>query len=130
YQLQVDVMPDLQDETAVRVGFTDSGVSKNNRMIERHHAAYGAYWRSYDFADNKGRQSLFEHPLGPTNGETSFKQDGGEMIFHLPNGLLGFMIVDKNGKRIDKAPVEIVSDPQRPDQKVTTGLSCMSCHSR
>src|SRR5439155_22209217 len=27
-------------------------------------------------------------------------------------------------------PIEIVSDPQRPDHRVETGLSCMSCHSR
>jgi mono/diheme cytochrome c family protein len=128
--LQVDVMQDIQDENVVRAGFNDSGVSKNNRLLERHHAVHGAYWRSYDFADNKGRQSIFEHPLGPTNGETSFKQDGGEMIFHLPNGLCGYMIVDRNGKRIDKAPVEIVSDPGRPDQRVETGISCMSCHAR
>jgi WD40 repeat protein/mono/diheme cytochrome c family protein len=128
--LQVDVIQDLQDESAVRAGFNNSGVSKNNRIIERHDAVYGAYWRSYDFNDNKGRQSVFEHPLGPTNGETSFKQAGGEMIFHLPNGLHGYLIVDAQGRRIDKAPVEIVSDPQRPDQRVETGLSCMSCHAR
>jgi mono/diheme cytochrome c family protein len=128
--LQVEVMQNLQDECAVRAGFNDSGVSKNNRIIERHDAVYGAYWRSYDFSDNKARQSIFEHPLGPTSGTTSFKQAGGEMIFHLPNGLHGYLIVDGQGRRLDKAPVEIVSDPQRPDQRVETGLSCMSCHAR
>jgi mono/diheme cytochrome c family protein len=128
--LQVDVMQHLQDESAVRAGFNDSGVSINNRIIERHDAVYGAYWRSYDFSDNKARQSVFEHPLGPARGATSFKQAGGEMIFHLPNGLYGYLIVDGQGRRLDKAPVEIVSDPQRPDQRVETGLSCMSCHAR
>src|SRR5205814_2320446 len=54
--LQVDVMQDVQDENVVRAGFNDSGVSKNNRVIERHDAVFGAYWRSYDFAANKGRQ--------------------------------------------------------------------------
>jgi mono/diheme cytochrome c family protein len=128
--LQVDVAQDLADENAVRAGFNDSGVSKNNRVLERHDAAFGAYWRSYDFAGNKGRQSVFEHPLGPNNGETSFRPDGGEMIFHLPNGLLAFLIVDGLGRRIDKAPGDIVSDPLRPDQRVTAGLSCMNCHAR
>jgi mono/diheme cytochrome c family protein len=128
--LQVEVLQNLQDESALRAGFNDSGVSKNNRIIERHDAVYGAYWRSYDFSDNKARQSVFEHPLGPTSGETSFKHAGGEMIFHLPNGLHGYLIVDGQGRRLDKAPVEIVSDPQRPDQRVETGLSCMSCHAR
>jgi mono/diheme cytochrome c family protein len=126
--LQVDVPADIEEETAVRAGFNDSGVSRNNRLIERHDAAFGAYWRSYDFADNTGRHNLFEHPLGPAAGETSFAHAGGEVIFHLPNGLHGFLLVDALGRRIDKAPVEIVSDPKRPDRRVETGLSCMSCH--
>jgi mono/diheme cytochrome c family protein len=126
--LQVDVPEDLRDATAVRAGFNGSGVSRNNRLIERHDAAFGAYWRSYDFAGNTGRQSLFEHPLGPLAGATSFAHAGGEVIFHLPNGLLGFLLVDGGGRRIDQAPAEIVSDPGRPDRRVETGISCLSCH--
>jgi len=113
-----------------RAGFNDSGVSKNNRLLERHDAAYGTYWRSYDFATNTGRQNLFEHPLGPNAGATSFQPAGGEMIFHLPNGLQAYMLVDAKGQRINKGPTEIVADPRRPDQRVETGISCMSCHAR
>jgi hypothetical protein len=40
----------------------------------------------------------------------------------------GYMLVDREGKRIDKGPTEIVSDPKRPDKAVTNGVSCMSCH--
>jgi WD40 repeat protein/mono/diheme cytochrome c family protein len=126
--LQVDVSADLQDESAARAGFNGSGVAKNNRLIQRHHAAHGFYWRSYDFSDNSGRQNLFEHPLGPDSGRSSFEHAGGEIIFRLPNGLLGFMLVNEKGLRVDKAPVEIVSDPKRPDRRVETGLSCFSCH--
>jgi mono/diheme cytochrome c family protein len=129
-QLQVDVAADVQDDNIMRAGFNDSGVSKNNRLLERHDSAYGAYWRSYDFASNTGRQNLFEHPLGPNTGATSFQPAGGEMIFHLPNGLQAYMLVDGKGKRIDKGPIEIVADPRRPDQRVETGISCMSCHAR
>jgi mono/diheme cytochrome c family protein len=128
--LQVDVPGDLQDDNVLRAGFNDSGVSRNNRLIERHDAAWGALWRSHDFAGNTGRQNLFEHPLGPNTGETSFQPAGGEIIFHLPNGLQAFMLVDAVGRRIDKGPAEIVSDPRRPDQRVETGISCMSCHAR
>jgi len=52
------------------------------------------------------------------------------MIFHLPNGLQAYMLMDALGRRIDKAPGEIVADPRRPDQRVETGISCMSCHAR
>lgn len=128
--LQIDVAADLQADSVMRSGFNDSGVSKNNRLLERHDSPHGAYWRSYDFAANTGRQSLFEHPIGPNTGEVSFQPAGGEMIFHLPNGLQGYMLVDGKGKRIDKGPIEIVADPRRPDSRVETGISCMSCHAR
>jgi mono/diheme cytochrome c family protein len=128
--LQVDVAGDIEDDNLMRAGFNDSGVSRNNRLIERHDAVFGSFWRSYDFSANSGRQNLFEHPLGPNAGATSFRPTGGEIIFHLPNGLLAYMLVDGQGKRIDKAPVEIVADPRRPDQRVQTGISCMSCHAR
>jgi mono/diheme cytochrome c family protein len=128
--LQVDVAAHIQDDNIIRAGFNDSGVSKNNRLLERHDAAYGTFWRSYDFSNNTGRQNLFEHPVGPNAGAISFQPAGGEMIFHLPNGLQAYMLVDGKGKRIDKGPIEIVADPRRPDQKVETGISCMSCHAR
>jgi hypothetical protein len=129
-QLRVDVLSNIDEETALRAGFNDSGVSKNNRLIERHDAAFGAYWRSYDFSDNLDRQNLFDHPLGPAPGQNSFVHAGGEIIFNLPNGLQGYLLVDGNGRRVDRAPVEIVSDPNRPDRFVESGLSCMSCHVR
>jgi hypothetical protein len=124
----VDLLGDVRDENAARAGFNESGVSRNNRIIERHDANYGAYWRTYDFADNTERRNVFRHPLGPAAGGGSFAPDGGEIIFHLPNGLQGYMLVDGSGRRIDRAPVEIVSDPKRPDRVVENGLSCMTCH--
>jgi hypothetical protein len=68
-------------------------------------------------------------PLGPDEDRpTSFQHDGGEIIYSLPNGLQGYMLVDGRGRRIDKGPTEIVSDPRRPDRAVVNGLSCMACH--
>ncbi|HEV3261739.1 MAG TPA: c-type cytochrome domain-containing protein [Gemmataceae bacterium] len=127
-QLRVDAALDIQEDRVARAGFNGSGVSKNNRLIERHDAGFGAYWRSYDFSDNTDRQNLFDHPLGPQPGQNSFEHAGGEIIFNLPNGLQGYMLVDGNGRRLDRAPIEIVSDPKRPDRFVEAGVSCMSCH--
>ena len=126
--LKVNVEANIDQEQAMRAAFNRSGVSQNNRLIERHKSPYGSYWKSYDFGGNIGRQNLFEHPLGPGTGGESFQHDGGELIFSLPNGFQGYMLVDSRGQRIDKGPTEIVSDPKRPDKTVTNGVSCMSCH--
>lgn len=126
--LQVDAGRDIEELSVLRAGFNGSGVSNNNRLIERHDAAHGAYWKTYDFAANTDKQNLFEHPLGPPPAGNAFVHAGGEMIYHLPNGLLAFFVADGAGRRIDRAPVEIVSDPQRPEKAVEAGLSCFACH--
>jgi mono/diheme cytochrome c family protein len=125
--LRVDVATDIREERVARAGFNGSGVSRNNRLVERHSSGYGAYWKSYDFAGNVGHENLFEYPLGP-GGNNGFKQSGGEIIFNLPNGLQAYLLVDANGKRIDKGPTTIVSDPRQADRAVVNGVSCMSCH--
>lgn len=128
--LRVDVLENIRQERVIRAGFNGSGVSRNNRLIERHESGGTVYWKSYDFAGNIGRQNLFAHPLGPNDGETGFLHDGGEIIFTLPNGLQAYLLVDAGGRRIDKGPTAIVSDPRRPDRAVENGLSCIACHAR
>ena len=119
-----------------RAGFQQSGVSRNNRMIERHSLSTGAYWESFDFSGNKERQSFFLFPLGPQNAfgdfsiDFGFVHDGGEIIFNLPNGLQAYYLTDARGNRLDKGPTNIVQDPSRRDQAVTNGISCMSCHDK
>lgn len=126
--LQVDVAESIKTEQARRAAFNKSGVSINNRMIERHESSYGALWISYDCASSVGRQNFFQFPLGPGSNEKLFKHDGGEVIFNLPNGLQAYLLVDGQGKRIDKAPTTIVADTRQGDKAVVNGISCMSCH--
>lgn len=121
--LDVNVKEDIAKAAVLRAGFTSSGVSQNNRLLERHSTRFGAYWRSYDFASNVGARNLFERPL-------AFVHDGGEHIFSLPNGLFGYLLTDARGNRIDRGPTSIVRDPRRPDGAVENGLSCMGCHAR
>ena len=123
-RLEVDVARNLQSAPGKRVwraGFNDSGVSSHNRVVERHTSRYGAYWKSYDFAGSVGAQNIFTHPL-------SFRQDGGEIVFNLPNGLQAYYISDGLGNRIDVAPTDIVSNPAASDPAVHNGLSCIGCH--
>ena len=123
-RLGVNVARNLKNDPGVRVwraGFTDSGVSTNNRIVERHTSQYGAYWKSYDFAGSVGKQNIFVHPL-------SFNHDGGEVVFNLPNGLQAYYLSDARGNRLDEAPVEIVSNPAASDPTVRNGISCIGCH--
>ena len=123
-RLEVDVARNLINAPGVRVsraGFNNSGVSNNNRVVERHTSRYGAYWKSYDFAGSVGAQNIFTHPL-------NFTHDGGEAIFNLPNGLQGYYLVNASGFRLDEAPINIVSNPAASDPTVRNGLSCIGCH--
>ena len=123
-RLEVDVVRNINNAPGVRVwraGTNDSGVSTNNRVLERHTSRYGAYWKSYDFAGSVGTQNIFTHPL-------SFTHDGGEAIFNLPNGLQGYYLVNASGSRLDGAPINIVSNPAASDPTVRNGLSCFGCH--
>ena len=126
HRLEVNVAENLQNAPGIRVwraGFNESGVSSNNRVVERHKSRYGAYWKSYDFAGSSGVQDVLTHPL-------NFKHDGGEVVFNLPNGLQGYYISDASGNRIDAAPIEIVRNLAASDPVVRNGLSCIGCHTK
>ena len=123
-RLEVNVVENLRNAAGKRVwraGFNDSGVSNHNRVVERHTSRYGAYWKSYDFAGSVGTQNIFTHPL-------AFTHDGGENIFNLPNGLQAYYLADAGGRRLDAAPIDIVSNPAASDPTVRNGLSCIGCH--
>jgi serine/threonine-protein kinase len=110
-----------------RAGFYVSGVSDSNRMIERQRVPgekAGYFWHSFDFGDNDDLRDIFKHPL-------DFVADGGEVIFSLPNGFQGYMIVDGLGQRIDEAPTDVVKDPDNKEEAyaVVNGISCIGCHS-
>jgi len=121
HRLGIDLAADVAADRVARAGFNSSGVSINNRVIERHATRSGALWRSYDFKSSVGRENVFAHPL-------DFVPAGGELIWNLPDGLQAYMLVDAAGRRIDKAVTTIVSDPRRPDRAVATAVSCIGCH--
>ena len=87
-------------------------------------------------SSSAGRGNLLEFPLGPRFpgnrfDDQAFEQAGGEVIFNLPNGLQGYMLVNAKDKRLDTpAPVAIVSDRSETSgtPEIVNGLSCMACH--
>jgi serine/threonine-protein kinase len=120
-RLGVDSAANLNDDVAKRAGMSVSGVSRNNRVVERHPFRAGAYWKSFDYRDSVGQDNVFKDPvnLHPT---------AGEMIFNLPNGLQGYFVADGKGKRLEAAATEIVTDKFAEDKTVRNGLSCIRCH--
>jgi serine/threonine-protein kinase len=136
--LNVDVEANLlaSDPPARRAGFARSGVSGQNRLIERHPLkAPGAYWKSYDFKASTWEANLQQFPLGPRFAKNkfndlAFEHAGGEIIFNLPNGLQGYLLVNGKDERIDAGPIEVVSDVLKTSGTpvIVNGLSCMACH--
>jgi len=119
----IDVQRNIETEQVLRAGFANAGPSQNNRVIERHELGgnRGAFWISYDFANNLDNSDVFANPL-------DFQEDGGEVIFNLENGLQAYLVVNAAGQRLDKAPNNVVQDPASRDGAVENGLSCMNCH--
>lgn len=158
--LAVDAVTNYQTDQLKRAAFTGDapGISDQNRMVERHRARYGYYWTSYHFLSESNHKNLFNFPLwserfSQTNGghsdhdvrhrrrgrpghkssrtnDDDFEHDGGELIFSLPNGFQGYMLVNTDGTRIDKGPQNIVRDANQHSGSydVVNGVSCMGCH--
>jgi serine/threonine-protein kinase len=134
--LKVDTAAELADDNVLRAGYSNSGVSKQERVLNRFDqgTANGyAYWISFDFDGGSGtnangqlvrdlaNDNIYQNPI-------AFAFTGGEAIFNLPNGMQGYYVANAAGDRLAEAPVGIVIDPAQNNGKVTTGASCHSCH--
>jgi hypothetical protein len=135
--LLIDTVADIADDNLLRGGFSNSGVSKQERVLNRfdQNTAGGyAYWISFDFDGGGGGQadpnnivlglaneSIYQDPI-------DFAFTGGEAIFNLPNGLQAYYVANAAGARLGEAPVGIVIDPAQNNGEVTNGASCHSCH--
>ena len=138
-RLGVDVEQDfLADLPRLdRAGFDESGVSIGARVLNRHSLPSGGYyWKSDDFVKQNRRSTLYRFALGPLfdgnpfGDRFGYQHDGGEMIFSLPNGLQGYMLVDGQGNQISKGPIEVVRDSKEigGTPEVVNAISCMHCH--
>jgi serine/threonine-protein kinase len=136
-ELGVEEVEDFAGNKLRRGGVIKSEISGTNRVLDRHQSAQAFYyWKSFDFQDGAGRRDVLRYPLGPVFAgnpfpEAAFRHDGGEVIFSLPNGLQGYMVVGPNGNRIPQAPYPMIQDPiHKPlgSSVVTNGVSCIVCH--
>lgn len=137
-QLDVDAESAFKDphiDLIARAGFSKSGVSAQNRLVERLVGKSGMYWRSFDFGPDAGRGKLTRFPLGPQSSTSQFNRhafthDGGEIIFALPNGLHAYLLIDGNGDRIDVGPIHVVGDALKTagTPAIVNAVSCFACH--
>lgn len=134
--LQLNIEDNILNNRIQRSGFAKSGVSRQNRLLERHESPATAYfWISYDFLPRVARGDLTRFPLGPVfdrnpHPRQAFQHDGGEVIWSLPNGMQGYMLVDGKGDRLDAGPIEVVFDRAAilGTPSIINGVSCMYCH--
>tara|TARA_R100000789_G_scaffold48024_1_gene48666 strand:+ start:2991 stop:4751 length:1761 start_codon:yes stop_codon:yes gene_type:complete len=136
HQLQLDITQNFLHGDLARSGYAKSGVSQQNRLLERHSTPATPYfWISYDFLPRRARGDLTRFPLGPVFPENpfnnqAFDHDGGEIIWSLPNGMQGYMLVDGKGNRINEGPVDVVFDRSAVlgTPSIINGISCIYCH--
>jgi cytochrome c5 len=133
--LLIDTVQEKEDDNLLRAGFSNSGVSKQERVLNRFDqgtAGGYSYWLSFDFDGGSGtvngnlvrdlaNDSIYSNPI-------DFLFTGGEAIFNLPNGFQGYYVANAAGVRLAEAPVGIVIDPAQNNGTVTNGASCHSCH--
>ena len=142
--LKIDRIQEIRNQNVIRVGLLEgeSGVSNNNRVLDRVELPQGGYyWVSYDFAkpilSGNSPRLIRDRPLGPeiafSSAVQTFRHDGGEMLFSLPNGLQGYYLTDENDRYLDRGPEDVVfSRVSIPRSAVTieNGHVCMACHTR
>lgn len=131
--LNFNIDQNVLNNDIIRVAFGFSGVSFQERMIERHDLGQGDYfWWSYDFADRLETSRVTEKPIGPARlfpqFENTFVEAGGEAIFSLPNDMQAYFLTDNQGVFLTEAPTAIVADPRRRKGAVQNALSCFGCH--
>jgi hypothetical protein len=122
--LQIDIQDNFDRAIAVRAGFTDSAISRQDRVVERHPQGLGGnrvFWDSFDFGAGGNGESIFVDPF-------DFNEGGSQSLFSLNNGLHGYVIFDDAGRR--QAETNLLFDSQQNDFVVRSAVSCMSCHAQ
>lgn len=111
--LKLDTERNLKEMKAYRAGMTESGVSRNNRVVERRPlTGRGEYdWESFDFQSSKGAENMFAAPV-------NLKPARGEFIFTLPSRLQGYFLAAATGTRLAAASTTS-SKSARPRPRVS-----------
>jgi mono/diheme cytochrome c family protein len=122
-QLGIDIEANFEQGDVIRAGTSRSQISRQDRVLERHEIGVrrGSFWQSFDFQANDVGESIFANPF-------DFNQGGSEAIFTLRNGMLGFIIADRDDNIV--AESDILLDTFQDDFVARTSVSCSNCHAQ
>lgn len=115
-----------READVVRGQVNHSEVTLHNRALERRSLrrryGRGYFWKSIDFASSIARDNLFADVLNE-------RAAANELIFSLRNGLQAYGVVDGDGKRLDRAAIEVARDRRTPLSSPEVEVrNCVCCH--
>jgi len=123
----VDVKLAEEKKKEMRAAVGKSGVTLNNRAIQRLQSITGGFWRTEDFKSSVDKQNtlrLLDGATQPPHGDAT------EQYGSLANGLFVFFLANDKGERQDAAPDFIAGDKKSSsnDTRVHICISCVRCH--
>lgn len=99
-------------------------VARQNRLIERTEGPIGRYYKTFDVRETSGKRDFAE------TLNKDFEYDAGEILFRLPAGGQGGLLVDSKGGVLNVADNRFAADASdlRLDTRVRNYGSCQVCH--
>jgi serine/threonine-protein kinase len=134
-KLGIDPQADLARDKVARAGLARGTATGGSQIFERHEAPGGGYWTTYDLGSDPGNGDIFRFPLAPDSSGApppaeTFVLTSRSILFPLPNGLQGYLLVDRDGKRCDSALSGVAHELRQATGRpsLVNGLSCIACH--
>ena len=115
--LAIDVEQNRADQAVVRAGLGGTGQGFAEFLVERHEIEVRAGYVWQIFSDADGAAALEADPLATPPSEER------EIVFTLPNGLLGHVLADADGQRIDES--DLILDTNENDFRAKIARSFM-----
>lgn len=112
-------------------------VALNNRLLVLFRGPLGKYMRTYDVFKTSGDRDyseklIFKNGRFTKGGGADAVFDAGEILFDLPNGGQGGLLIDGAGKRAEVAAGKAASGQNIPDRALNAGVgnywACVTCH--
>lgn len=102
----------------------NSIVARQNRLLERTNGPIGYFWKTFDVRETSGQRDFAE------TLHKDFLFDAGEILFRLPGGGQGGLLVDAKGAVLNVADNRFATDNSDAgrDARVRNPGSCMVCH--